>query len=243
MFVRCSLYGAAVTFALLLLTFGMVQLHNLTLGEIQTVDVPIEQLPLQLGEWTGRDDRPLDARSKSVLQLDRSVKRVYTNKEGKIVFVYIGYWREQTGEKQAGKHSPVLCLPANGWKIGVPQPVQLKAAGSPEITVSSLPASFRGSKSLFKYWFFSGTQMFRDETEALLRTSFGMFTRTRTDGGIVEITVPFDTSLPTSEQEKRANELATDFAKHLYPALRDVLKAAEQKAGADQPAQEASGKV
>lgn len=228
---RFSFSGALISVLLMLATYGATVVHRMTIGDALTIDIPIEELPMQLGSWQGREDAPLDARSQSILQLDRSVKRLYRGPDGAEVFLYIGYWKQQTGETQAGKHSPVLCLPANGWKIGTPEPVQIQdKEGARKVTISSLDASFRGTQSIFKYWFFSGTEMYRDETEALLRTSLGMFSRTRTDGGIVEVSIPYRDSHSSDAERDRANDAAMDFVKVLYPALRDLLEKAEGRA-------------
>ncbi len=227
---RISTSGALLACALMGATFASRSMLVTKNDSNQLQGVPIEDLPMVIGSWHGRKDAPLDERSAAVLQLDGAVKRVYRNTVGKELYVYIGYWKTQSGDNQAAKHSPVMCLPANGWTISQPMPWEIptshesEEAGLKSFTASSLVADFKGHRSLFKYWFFSGEEMFRDETQALVKTSFGMLSGSRTDGGIVEVTVPIDDSIPKSQAEAEAEQLATDFTRGLYPALVRLIR-------------------
>ena len=227
---RISVGGALLACVLLGATIAARPLLVAKVDPNQLRAVPIDDLPMVIGSWHGRKDAPLDERSAAILQLDGAVKRVYRNSQGKELYVYIGYWKSQSGDNQAAKHSPVMCLPANGWTITQPAPWDVptshesEEAGLSSFTASSLIADYKGHRSLFKYWFFSGEEMFRDETQALVKTSFGMLAGSRTDGGIVEVTVPIDDSIPKAQAEAEAEQLATDFTRGLYPALVRLIR-------------------
>ena len=109
--------GAIFSLFFLLLTAAAIYYLQNSLWHKETNNIDIRQLPYQLGDWNGIDVDNLDLRSQNTLKLDQYVRRIYKNKEGRQIFIYIGYWKKQSGDHQAAKHSPLLCLPGNGWKI------------------------------------------------------------------------------------------------------------------------------
>ena len=100
----------------------------------------------------------MDNKSLEVLQLTSYTKRVYKHPSGKSVYLYIGYWEKQSGEHQAAKHSPALCLPSNGWltthlasemlskdEYNIHAPIEAR----------KIIGELRTTKELFYYWFFA----------------------------------------------------------------------------------------
>ena len=127
------LTSLAVLIPSVLLSFRLDSvLHR---GTVETVS--LENFPNTLGEWQGEESSEMDARSQSILQLDQYLRRRYTTAEKRSAFVYVGYWKKQSGEHQAAKHSPLMCFPANGLSISHPEERFLSPAPSRPIPLVS----------------------------------------------------------------------------------------------------------
>ncbi|HQH26399.1 MAG TPA: EpsI family protein, partial [Oligoflexia bacterium] len=103
---------AVVFFIIAGSAYGMLR-TRLSAAEVAAVD--LRALPYQLGRWRGVDGPGLAKVARDILKLDHALKRTYTDADGNMIDLYIGYWTHQSGEHQAAKHSPAICLPANGW--------------------------------------------------------------------------------------------------------------------------------
>jgi EpsI family protein len=218
-----SKLGALVSAAVILLFFGLTTaLHTRGHGPGE-FDVHLERLPITIGRWTGVEAEALSAKSHDILRLDQYIRRLYTSPEGTRVFVYIGYWAKQSGEHQAAKHSPLMCLPANGWKISSPEATQVEIPGGAQ-SARKLAGKIKNNDILFYYWFFSGEQTYVDETEALFHIMRETVVNARSDGGIVEISVDMDGSLSRIEAEAKAEGVLRDFVKDFSPALNSLLQ-------------------
>ena len=159
----------------------------------------------------------MSARSELVLKLNQHLKRSYTNSNGESVFLYIGYWEEQTGHHQSAKHSPKLCLPANGWEISHKEKTNFTSKDFGTFSSSNILGSLRGSSQLFRYWFFIGREMFEDENKVLLKTTLSKVTGKRSDGGIIEITTD------VKGDEASRLRLLDKFQKDLLAQLNTAL--------------------
>lgn len=195
-------------------------------------DVPIEELPMNLGRWHGQNLSLLAEREKNILQIDRSLRRVYTNNQGRSLFIYIGYWKKQSGEHQAAKHSPTICLPANGWRIHRQEKNEtiFEDKGQPHsLLTSRLLAEINNKSALFYYWFFRGEKTFADDWQALLGTSTGTFFTGRSDGGIVEISMDLPISGQKNPDFHIAEETLEDFLSAFYPVFRAMLRDSQKR--------------
>ena len=228
--------GAVLSILVILLFTGAtLYFHSRTHGESQ-FNVKLETLPRQFGIWNGIDADPLTAKSHDILRLDQYVRRMYRDNNGHEVFVYIGYWEKQSGEHQAAKHSPLMCLPANGWKISSPQLRSIEVSSADPQPARQLVGVISDSSVLFYYWFFSGEENYVDETDALFHIMHETIVKGRSDGGIVEISLQMDQSKSAEETLKDAEAALTAFVHDFAPVLRDVVsrnKNSPQTAGAE----------
>ncbi len=182
-------------------------------------------IPLTIGEWRGVNSAPLDDRAKAILQLDNSLKRTYRNSKGDELFLYIGYWQSQSGDTQSAKHSPAMCLPANGWQTTKPKSISIELSqisSNKTLEVTEIVGSIRDQQWLYLYWFFSGDTTYAGEDEALLNTTIGFLSGARSDGGIVTISLPIG-KIPNNEETLQE---AITFVKLLYPDLQEIINQA-----------------
>lgn len=217
-----SLYGMLASVILLgAALFGLSYYQHVG-KRAESIDVKIEDLPLELGNWRGKNVSGLGLRSQGILQLNSYVKRLYVSNKGEEVFVYVGYWKKQGGEHQAAKHSPAICLPSNGWKIHESQRKTLRTEGK-SLVFNSIVAEFQQRKMLFNYWFFRGTETYWEEWKALLKISLGAFLYGRSDGGIVEVSTAFKSRKNSAGEKKGAEAVLREFLEVFEPAVSELI--------------------
>lgn len=217
--------GSLLALAILLIVSIGFHVHLKRIKALPAVDVAIEQLPKQLGKWEGQDTKGIDIRSQEILQLTRYVKRSYQRPDGATVTLYIGYWQKQSGDYQAAKHSPLLCLPSNGWSVRHKEPVQLsfaEAQGS-KVQAKRIIGEMRNQAHLFYYWFFTGEENYSEEWRALMNISLQKFFYGRSDGGIIELSTPIRSGISRQAAEDEASAIIEDFLNDLYPELHRLI--------------------
>jgi EpsI family protein len=110
-------------------------------------------LPLAFGDWAGRDAPPLDAEVAQVLAADQYVHRFYglrsTNYAQRVEMDVAYYGRPQAG---AAMHSPLNCLPGNGWQIIESRTTPVHA-GAHTWDVRRLVVDRKGYRIAMTYWF------------------------------------------------------------------------------------------
>jgi EpsI family protein len=225
-------------FALVALLFGGAAYigfrSQMSAPEITAVNLDL--LPYQLGQWRGADSAGLTALARDILQLDHALMRTYRRDDGSTIDLYIGYWQRQSGEHQAAKHSPAVCLPSNGWNTWGRKTKQLSSptptASLPLLAVNSLAGQFGQQNSLFYYWFFSGDRSYANEWTALFFITLEKFLKNRSDGGIVELSTPVGAA---ADALKQADARLGDFAGVLHPALMSIISANDSVPGSEQP--------
>ncbi len=165
-------------------------------------------IPRSLGEWTSEESLGLGLREQQILQLDSYVRRNYKNSDGRQIQVYIGYWKTQSGDYQAAKHSPKTCLPSNGWEVLESNERRVEALNA---EVSSILARFKSNYMLFDYWFFSGDEIYNHEWLALYKIASQKLLHSRSDGGIVELGIALKDG--DEATKKDAQEILEQFMK------------------------------
>lgn len=199
--------------------------HKIDTAEARQTSVTT--IPLQLGEWQGEEVSGLTERESKILKLDNYIRRLYRNPAGDEVFVYVGFWKKQSGDHQAAKHSPLMCLPANGWDVS--NPTDITFSPTPEyqnVRMRRIIAQLGKSRppELFYYWFFSGDESYTDESGALLMLIKQSLIEQRTDGGIIEISTSTLDPKKRATSESYADDVLKRFSADFYPALEKVTR-------------------
>ena len=186
------------------------------------------------GEWMSSPSEGLGVKELDILKLDQYLKRYYrltgveADDAGKVpINAYVGYWKSQTGDYQGAKHSPSICLPSSGWVVeqrGIKE-FALKGVSQNSFKARQVVGSIMGHKALFTYWFFTAGDTFHDEWKTLIYVSFGALFKSRTDGGIVTLSVPFRRDLSDAEAEKLADLVTSRFVETFAGKLSEVLEA------------------
>lgn len=212
--------GAIVSliFAATLLAANSWLSHSLNQPVEAVVD--LDTFPLELESWTGVEGRGLNIRAVDTLQLDQYLRRSYKRGPKETIQLYIGYWDKQSGDYQAAKHSPAVCLPANGWSVE--NVSQMHWGNNSKLPFKELSAKYRSQGQLFRYWFFSSSHNYSAEWKALLTIGLDGLTKGRTDGGIIEVSTPIRTDLFGDKAKENAASLLDDFMRQLYPEVQRI---------------------
>lgn len=228
-YLKINRVGSLTGLALLLLFALSIRgtLHNNTTNSIPHID--LNNFPGTLGEWVGEDSLDMDKKSLDVLLLSSYTRRVYKHPSGKSVFLYVGYWKTQTGEHQAAKHSPALCLPSGGWlTTHLPSEILDKDQYNIHAPIEArrIVGELRRNKELFYYWFFAGQDYYSSEWYALIKLSLENILYGRSDGGIVEISTALPGGSNSEETRRDSDETIKLFIRDLAPYLdRQIIQA------------------
>ena len=204
--------------------FSTTQEKLQTTEPAQNVD--IYQFPVDFPNWKGEKAGDLGQMEINILKLDSWIKRAYVNPSGSFIHFYMGYWKKQTGDYQAAKHSPLLCLPSNGWVIHDIERIELPITGlAAPAPVVRLIGDYKNQTNVVYFWFFAGEKVFTSDFSAIFHSSLGTLISGRSDGGIIEITVPVQ---PVKGSLKEgipfAQQTAENFISEMYSSFVKITK-------------------
>ena len=168
--------GAFAAAVLLVVTqFGVEWINRrYALAEVQRPTRSLEELPLELGNWTG-EDAELDSRTFQVLGTEMCINRNYRDATGHSVALHSALW---TQSDSWVPHPPDACYEAAGWTITGRKTVRLKPKdGSDQSAVSVVLLSMErdGQRICALYWYQIGEQVYvdRDGARNIRRSYWG----------------------------------------------------------------------
>jgi len=177
--------------------------------------------PTELGDWEGGANVPFEKKIMDVLHLDDFVNREYRAPSGQSAWLYIGYYASQrTGETA---HSPLKCLPGNGW-----EPVQMgtvdlttggEVAGEP-VRISRYVVQKGIDRQVIYFWYQSHGRVMWNEYATKLFMMADAFRLNRTDGAIVRVVAPVNRLQP---DEATTSAEALRFVHLAFPHVNDFL--------------------
>lgn len=172
---------------------------------------PLETIPLEIADWTGREGNRLSQAEEDVLRATSYIKRDYYRENGASAELFIAFYSmQQAGEAM---HSPKNCLPGTGWEIWQYSQATVPFEGKPA-EINRYYIQRGQSKLLVLYWYQSHERVVASEYYAKICLVWDSVMKQRTSGSIVRITVQ-DT--PEGEQE------GLDLATKLLPLIKNVL--------------------
>ena len=196
------------------LTGALVLMHAVSRGERTSLRRPLQEIPLALGDWRGKDT-PLEQRIVEAVGVDDYLNRTYTSSNAQQVEVYVGYY----GSQRTGKtiHSPKHCLPGAGWQPMRAGHLALQTAGGPRIVVNEYLIEKGRERLLSLYWYQDRGRVIASEYSAKFWLVLDAITRNRTDGALVRILTP------AQDGEAAARQRAVEFIRALYPHLKESV--------------------
>jgi EpsI family protein len=209
---------------LLLATSGY--LARKSIAEPTLVRQPLSELPMQIGNWSGRAESPLEPKILSVLGVEDYARRTYFSRnEPGWVSLYIGYYASQRQGDTV--HSPLNCLPGAGWTPITQDRTTLTvkdatgASASRQITVNRFVIQKGLERQLVLYWYQSQGRVIASEYWGRIFTVTDAIRRNRTDAALVRVIVPVLDDAPDATGAAEAR--AVGFVENMFPYLGRYL--------------------
>ncbi|NLI80063.1 MAG: EpsI family protein [Deltaproteobacteria bacterium] len=184
-------------------------------GEPEVVKTSLELLPMNIGNFQGRDDS-LPAAVNGALNADKQIYRHYRSDRGEQVDLYIGYYGTAKGGRTG--HNPFGCLPGSGWGIIDSYPVRL----TPKRYNNGVDVNYvlaRRGDAYFSalFWYQSaGDKVLATGIEQNIQRFVDRLMKNRNDGAFVRVSV-----VSAEEQIYEAKSLGMAFASETLDLLPD----------------------
>lgn len=180
--------------------------------------------PVNISDWSGRRAENFDEKTLAELGVDDYLNRVYLNKSGKPVGLYVGYY----GSQRQGDtmHSPLNCLPGAGWSPVQNDRMALQVPTAADSTVAPGERSIEINRYVIQkgldrqvvlYWYQSHGRVVASEYWGKIYMVLDAIRINRTDGALVRVTAPIAASQEDAERD------AVAFVRVLFPLLDRYL--------------------
>jgi EpsI family protein len=165
-------------------------------------------VPARLGRWVGRPAPALDPGIAQVLAADQYVHRFY-RAGGTWVEMDVAYYtRPRAG---AVMHSPLNCLPGNGWQVMDTRTLPVDA----DLSVRRLLVGRGGQRVAMTYWFQNrGEAVAHEFGQRMLLLTNGLRGRP-TDAAVVRV---------MSREDGTAGDALVDFTRRLAEVLQVTFR-------------------
>jgi len=180
-------------------------------GEAKVARTSLKEFPAQLGSWEqlGRELR-FDDETETILRADEYLARNFRS-HGHVVSLYVGYYGTQrTG---ATYHSPLNCLPGSGWVMNEGGDIRVSRPDGSSFKANRYVIQKGNERALVIYWYQGRGRSVANEYWDKMYTVFDSVARRRSDGALVRVIAPIETS--TADAEKLAADLASATIKEL----------------------------
>ncbi|MCZ6760770.1 MAG: EpsI family protein [Gemmatimonadetes bacterium] len=194
--------------AILLLLTATYLAANLSESRIpENLAQPLDSIPMQIGEWRGVDNGPLDERTSNVLKASSYLSRTYRKADEAIGLFVAFYAHQRAGETM---HSPKNCLPGNGWEVWNYGTADIPVEGK-TVTVNKYWVQADGGRKVILYWYQTPERIFASEYWGKLCLVWDALARQRTSGSIVRLVL---------EDKPEALREGISFASQMIPQMQ-----------------------
>jgi len=202
--------------AALLLLGALLLLQLRSTGEAVPVRKSFDTFPRAVGTWQARDSSTLEPEIINLLKVNDYLVQRYVDRDGRQLWLYIGYWATQ--RKGAQVHSPQNCLPGAGWEPIEASRITIELpAPYPPITVNHYLVQKDRNQQVVLYWYQSQGKTVAGELTAKIEMMRSAIVRNRTDGALVRMSAPLSGSVAET------TDSLVRYAQALYPILAQYL--------------------
>ncbi|KDE39232.1 Eight transmembrane protein EpsH [Nitrincola lacisaponensis] len=175
------------------------------------VSASLSNFPSQVNGWSGWHGG-LDTHVLQVLQLTDYLMMNFEREEQPLVNFYVAFYESQRGG--IAPHSPRVCIPGGGWEIA-----DIRRTHVDDIPINRVIIRRGLESQLVYYWFQERGEPVANEYLKKWTLLQDAIKYNRTDGALVRVVTPFNTSEPVEEADRRLKE----FVRSAYPELLKVL--------------------
>ena len=184
---------------------------------------PLSTIQVNVPGYVPRDTTVDDAERK-VAGMSHYLSRLYQRTPTDGFGVYVGYYDMQVQGKSI--HSPKNCLPGAGWEPLDAGVRTIVLPGGDSAHVNRFLLANKGAQALVYYWYEGRGRVEPSEYRVKWNLIRDAARYGRTEEALVRIVIPVDTRGLRSGQHPdygAADQLATNVAAQLVPAVRNVL--------------------
>jgi exosortase D (VPLPA-CTERM-specific) len=174
--------------------------------------------PARIESWLGHTSI-LDPEIEHGLGFDDYILSDYTQSDGKPVNLYVAYYASQ--RKGESPHSPLVCVPGDGWLITNLKRTSYDISGTEQI-LNRVIIERNGVKQIVYYWYDERGRKIASEYLAKWYLFSDAITTNRSDGALVRLM----TTVFPGEREGDGDERLRSFMRVLLPRLSSYLPAA-----------------
>lgn len=175
----------------------------------------LEHVEMRMDAWEGFHAPELAPDVAEVLAADVYVHRYYVSELGAVEMDLAYYTQRRVG---ASMHSPLNCLPGNGWTILEDRPVVLQTtAGARE--VRELVVKRNESVYAMTYWYQNGRRVLSGEASTRMQLLADALRGRTADVGLVRVMTPL------TNEAGAGREGVLAFSALLIPELERVWRA------------------
>jgi len=183
--------------------------------EIIPERTPFATFPTNVGSWQGRASM-LEPDVEQGLKLDDYLLSDFARADGKPVNLYVAYYSSQ--RKGESPHSPLVCIPGDGWTITSLARTVTSEMGEPQ-PVNRATIARNSEKQLVYYWYEERGRKIANEYWSKWYLLSDALTKNRTDGALVRLI----TQVFPGETEHDADERVKAFMRDVVPSLKGFL--------------------
>jgi len=176
--------------------------------------IALETIPMTLAAWAGSEAPPLDPEVARVLGADQYVHRFYAQSGAPTIEMDVAYYAQP--RVGATAHSPLNCLPGNGWNMSAPSLRQVGLAGD-TWTVREVTVSRGNDRFAMSYWFQNRQRVDYNEFAARWHVFTDALRRRPSDTAMVRVMTPVSTD------EAAGRAAVSTFAGTLIPQVDRAL--------------------
>jgi exosortase D (VPLPA-CTERM-specific) len=172
--------------------------------------------PAKLGPWQGRPSL-LEPQIEHALNLEDYIISDYSKAKNAAINFYVAYYASQ--RKGYSPHSPIVCIPGDGWQITKFERVSYHSKSSRVTHLNRVVIARDNNKQLVYYWFVQRGRSIANEYWSKWYLFVDAITKNRTDGALVRLITPFY----PGESEHAADERLQSFIEELEQHLSAYL--------------------
>lgn len=171
---------------------------------------PLMQVPRTIAGWDGSDVE-IDQQSLDILGAGDFLSRVYTQSGQSLpIGLFIGYFPSQrTG---VSIHSPKHCLPGAGWGFESSRYVDLKDVNGKAHQLGEYIITNGDNRQFVIYWYEAHGRSVASEYMAKVYLVADAIRLNRTDGALVRVITPINSSEDTNAARNRAETFVAQLA-------------------------------